>query len=83
MARGGKKGGKTAKVAKAGVKREAGYLYYLDKQGDISRSVMNRGGTKKKAKKKTKTVVKKTVKKIVKKAAKKAVKKAVKKSKKK
>ncbi len=34
------------KVAKAGVKREKGYLYYLDKQGDISRAKMARGGKK-------------------------------------
>lgn len=34
------------KVAKAGVKRAKGYLYYLDKQGDISRAKMARGGNK-------------------------------------
>ncbi len=34
------------KVAKAGVKRIKGYLYYLDKQGDISRAKMARGGSK-------------------------------------
>tara|TARA_Y100000310_G_C20698161_1_gene827214 strand:+ start:5687 stop:5917 length:231 start_codon:yes stop_codon:yes gene_type:complete len=40
------------KVAKVGVKREKGYLYYIDKQGDISRAKMARGGKKKgKAKK--------------------------------
>ena len=33
-------------VAKAGVKREKGYLYYLDKQGDVSRAKMARGGKK-------------------------------------
>ena len=32
------------KVCKAGVKREKGYLYYLDKQGDVSRAKMARGG---------------------------------------
>ena len=32
------------KVAQTGVKRQAGYLYYLDKQGDVSRVVMARGG---------------------------------------
>ena len=31
------------KVKKAGVKREEGYLYYIDKQGDISRVKMARG----------------------------------------
>jgi hypothetical protein len=34
------------KVAKAGVKREKGWLYYLDKQGDVSRTKMARGGGK-------------------------------------
>ena len=34
------------KVAKAGITREKGYLYYLDKQGDISRAKMARGGKK-------------------------------------
>ena len=34
------------KIAKAGVKREKGFLYYLDKQGDISRAKMARGGSK-------------------------------------
>jgi hypothetical protein len=34
------------KVAKAGVKREKGWLYYLDKQGDVSRAKMARGGGK-------------------------------------
>ncbi|MBR9675474.1 hypothetical protein GOV05_00515 [Candidatus Woesearchaeota archaeon] len=35
------------KVAKAGVSKEGGYLYYVDKAGDISRAVMARGGRKK------------------------------------
>lgn len=34
------------KVTKAGIKREKGYLYYLDKQGDISKAKMARGGKK-------------------------------------
>jgi len=34
------------KVAKAGVKREEGYLYFIDKQGDISRAKMARGNKK-------------------------------------
>ncbi len=34
------------KVAKAGVKREEGFLYYIDKQGDVSRAKMARGGKK-------------------------------------
>ncbi len=34
------------KVEKVGVKRVKGYLYYLDKQGDISRAKMARGGSK-------------------------------------
>lgn len=32
------------KVQKCGVKREAGFLYYIDKQGDVSRAKMARGG---------------------------------------
>ncbi len=34
------------KVAKAGVTREEGFLYFIDKQGDISRAKMARGGKK-------------------------------------
>jgi len=34
------------KIAKAGVKREEGYLYYIDKAGDVSRAKMARGGKK-------------------------------------
>lgn len=45
------------KVAKAGVKKQAGYLYFVDKQGDVSRAVMSRGGGKK-GKQKTEKVAK-------------------------
>ena len=31
------------KVAKVGVKKEGGYLYFVDKQGDVSRAKMARG----------------------------------------
>ena len=57
------------KVAKVGVKKVRGYLYFVDKQGDISRAKMARGGKKKKAKKKVakKKVVKRTVRKVVRK----------------
>ncbi|MDR1928873.1 MAG: hypothetical protein LBQ07_02220 [Endomicrobium sp.] len=34
------------KVHKIGVKREAGFLYFVDKHGDISRTLMARGGKK-------------------------------------
>jgi len=34
------------KIAKVGVKREKGYLYYVDKAGDVSRAKMARGGKK-------------------------------------
>ena len=44
------------RVAKAGVKREKGWLYYLDKQGDVSRARMARGGGKHKATKPQKVV---------------------------
>ncbi len=33
-------------IAKAGVKRQEGYLYFIDKQGDVSRAKMARGGKK-------------------------------------
>ena len=39
------------KVMKCGVKKQSGYLYFIDKQGDISRAKMARGGQKKKKKK--------------------------------
>jgi hypothetical protein len=38
------------KVMKCGIKKQAGYLYFIDKQGDISRAKMARGGEKKKKK---------------------------------
>ena len=34
------------KVAKVGVKRAEGYLYFIDKKGDVSRAKMARGGKK-------------------------------------
>jgi len=40
------------KVCKCGIKREKGYLYYVDKQGDVSRAKMARGGQKKSKKRK-------------------------------
>jgi hypothetical protein len=55
MARGkGKKAGKIEKVAKVGVKKKAGYLYFIDKSGDISCAKMVVGGKKKKSGKKKK-----------------------------
>jgi hypothetical protein len=36
------------KVAKVGVKKQNGWLYFVDKQGDISRAKMVRGGHRKK-----------------------------------
>ncbi|MEM3374193.1 MAG: hypothetical protein QXE31_03140 [Candidatus Woesearchaeota archaeon] len=50
------------KVAKVGVKKEDGYLYFVDKQGDISRAKMARGG-RKKGKQKVEKVAKVGVKK--------------------
>jgi len=38
------------KVAKAGVKREEGYLYFVDKNGNIARAKMSRGKKKGRAK---------------------------------
>ena len=34
------------KVSKVGIKRAEGYLYFVDKGGDISRAKMARGGKK-------------------------------------
>lgn len=34
------------KIAKLGVKREKGFLYYIDKQGDVSCAKMARGAKK-------------------------------------
>ncbi|MDP2942067.1 MAG: hypothetical protein Q8O36_00920 [Candidatus Omnitrophota bacterium] len=34
------------KVTKVGIKRAKGYLYYIDKKGDVSRAKMARGGKK-------------------------------------
>jgi len=34
------------KVVKAGVDKKDGYLYFIDKQGDVSRAKMARGGKK-------------------------------------
>ena len=34
------------KVAKSGVTKEKGFLYYLDKNGNVARSKMARGGEK-------------------------------------
>ena len=49
------------KVAKVGVKKQGGYLYFVDKQGDISRAVMARG--KKRSKSRAEKVAKAGVKK--------------------
>ena len=50
------------KVAKVGVKKEKGYLYFIDKKGNVSRAKMARGG-RKKGKQKQETVAKVGVKK--------------------
>ena len=31
------------KIMKCGIDREKGYLYFVDKDGDVSRAKMNRG----------------------------------------
>ncbi len=65
------------KVAKVGVKKQRGYLYFVDKQGDISRAKMARGGKKKKKKKVAKKkVAKKKVRKVARKKKAKPKKKA-------
>ena len=50
------------KVAKVGVKKVAGYLYFVDKNGDVSRAKMARGG-KRRGKSKAEKVAKVGVKK--------------------
>ena len=45
------KGGESimaTKIAKLGLKRKSGYLYFIDKQGDVSMAKMARGGQKRK-----------------------------------
>ena len=51
------------KVLKCGVKKEKGYLYFIDKDGDIARAKMARGGKKKAKPAKKKTAKKKVAKK--------------------
>jgi len=43
MARGKAKGGGGKVVAKPAVKKAKGYLYFIDKKGDVSRARMKRG----------------------------------------
>ena len=50
------------KVAKAGIKQQGGYLYFVDKKGNVARAKMVRGG-KKKGKQKQEVVAKTGVKK--------------------
>ena len=38
------------KVLKCGIKKAKGYLYFIDKKGDISKAAMVRGGKRKKKK---------------------------------
>ncbi len=51
------------KVEKVGVKKEAGFLYFVDKQGDVSRAKMARGGKRKGKKAKPTKVAKVGIKK--------------------
>jgi hypothetical protein len=57
------------KVKKIGLKKKDGYLYFIDRDGDISMTKMNRGAMMAKKKKKKSTAKKK--KKATKKKAKK------------
>ena len=50
------------KVAKVGVKKQAGYHYFVDKKGNVARAKMSRGG-RKKGKAKVEVVAKAGVKK--------------------
>ncbi len=51
------------KVAKVGVKKEKGWLYFVDGNGNVSRAMMARGGGKNKKKGKKEVVAKAGVKK--------------------
>lgn len=53
--------GKAQKVAKCGIKREQGYLYFLDKGGNVAKAKMARPGEKK-GKRKQEILVKSGVK---------------------
>lgn len=49
MARAGQKTKKkNEKVSKTGIKREAGYMYFMDKDGDVARTKMARAKSAKK-----------------------------------
>lgn len=50
-------------VAKTGVKKHAGYLYFVDKKGNVARAAMSRAG-RKKGKAKVEVVAKAGVKKV-------------------
>lgn len=50
-------------VAKAGIKRVSGYLYFIDKNGNVACAPMSRAG-RKKGKVKTKVVAQTKVKKV-------------------
>jgi len=63
------------KVAKVGIKKKDGYLYFVDRDGDISMVKMSRGSKPAKKAKKPVKKARKPVKKAVKKPAKKQVKK--------
>jgi len=51
------------KVAKVGVKKQKGYLYFVDKKGNVSRAKMVQGGGKKKGKQRVEEVAKVGIKK--------------------
>jgi hypothetical protein len=75
--------GKQEKVADGGFTQDNNYIYFLDKEGDVSRAARAVGGQKR-AKKAKKPPKKKAAKKVAKKAPKKkAAKKVAKKAKKK
>ncbi len=63
--------GKPEKVADGGFEMDTNYIYFVDKEGDVSRANRAVGGQKRK-KKPAKKAAKKPAKKVVKKAVKKA-----------
>ena len=50
---------RTTVVAETGVKREQGFLYFVDKQGDVSKAPMRNSGVKGSVQKVAKVGVKK------------------------
>jgi hypothetical protein len=73
--------GRPEKVADGGVEMDTDYIYFVDRDGDISRAKRAVGGQKRKKKAASSRASRKPAKKAAKKSAKKSVKNAAKKAK--